>query len=105
MRDPQRNVAESAQILVAAFVPPDCRRAVSASFEGDLTEWDLDKGEPVAQSHEPKSLHAATSVSVSADGVSVLTANKAGILQLWDLREGTNRVLPSLPATEDDSDQ
>jgi WD40 repeat protein len=69
----------------AIAVMPDGKCAVSASQDGTVRVWDLEKGEEktILKGHQ----RPATVVEVTSDGKYAVSASDDGVLKVWDLKK------------------
>jgi WD40 repeat protein/predicted MPP superfamily phosphohydrolase len=81
-----RILAGHAENVWAVAVTPDGAHTVSASQDGTLKLWDLDRGAEI----RTLSGHAGwvRAVAVTADGTRVVSASEDRTLKLWDLEQG-----------------
>jgi cytochrome c len=82
----QRLLGHEAAVNAAAFVPPDDRRAVTASDDGTLRLWRLDDGAELAvwRGHKAK----VVAVAVSPDGRYAASGSWDRTVRLWDIQSG-----------------
>lgn len=67
-------------------ISSDGKRAVSASWDGSLRYWDLEKREVIRTIHGHR--NAIMSVALSADGKRALSGSSDRTMRLWDLATG-----------------
>jgi WD40 repeat protein/predicted MPP superfamily phosphohydrolase len=81
-----RTLAGHAENVWAVAVTPDGAHTVSASQDGTLKLWDLDRGTEI----RTLSGHAGwvRDVAVTSDGARVVSASEDRTLKLWDLDQG-----------------
>jgi WD40 repeat protein len=68
-------------------ISADRKRALSASWDGALRYWDLDKGALIREMRGHRG--ALMSVAISADGKRALTGSADQTMRLWDVENGT----------------
>jgi WD40 repeat protein/serine/threonine protein kinase len=85
--------SHSASITSASFMP-NGKRALTASLDNSVAQWDLATGQEDRQ-HILKHPDPVTALSLSADGTKALTAAGDNIVRLWDLARG--EVLVAMP--------
>jgi WD40 repeat protein len=75
----------SASIL-AVFITPDCKSAISSSFDGTNILWDLNTGMPVKTftGH----VHNSNGIPITPDGKMAVTISEDNNCILWDLMSG-----------------
>jgi WD40 repeat protein len=68
-------------------ISTDGKRALSASWDGVVRYWDVDRGEVIRELRGHA--NAIMSVALSADGKQALTSSSDRTMRLWDLDAGT----------------
>lgn len=75
----------------------DGKRAVSASWDGKLRYWDLEKSELIREMQGHQSIYI-NSVTLSADGKQALSGSGDRTMRMWDLESGKElRVFGKYP--------